>query len=268
LGAQATRPSAGLPAQAQLSDALASVPVESRRGVGDLVGEPTFDPLRNKRFLWQVFRRGLLLVLTGVIVELVILLVIAIFSLIAGFAALVVLPVITTLTAIALFLIFILLPVPAMLSYGSKLVSYEARTAERAFELIAAALDRHAIPRDAYQVRGIPLPGEGRRDYIELRRSVFTAYISCFPHGQDMYMSWTFWIYMSPLRLGLMRIGRLIQTLQGRGNDLYQTLRYESIRATVSAIDLCTSEGIDAALAEVHGERAYSLPSGQAVPIS
>ena len=118
------------------------------------------------------------------------------------------------------------------------------------------------------QVRPLSLPGEGRRDYLELRRGNFTGYISCFPHGRDLYLGWTFWIYMSPFRLLLMRIGRTIQNFNGRGNDLYQTLRYESVRATVGAIQLCTREGTEAALSAAGGTEPYALPEGQPVPIS
>jgi hypothetical protein len=58
----------------------------------------------------------------------------------------------------------------------------------------------------------------------------------------------TFWIYLSPARLALMKIGRQFQDLGGQGNDIYQTLRYDSIRATIAAMYDCTLEGVDAAL--------------------
>jgi hypothetical protein len=204
----------------------------------------------------------------AVAAELVLLFFGLIFALIGGFAVADLVPVATVLVGIALLLFSWLLPVPAMLAYGSKLVSYQASAAERAFERIEQAFDRHATPRDSFQVRSLSLPGEGRRDYLELRYGVFVGYISCFPHGKDLYMSWTFWIYMSPFRLGLMRIGRVIQSLKGRGNDLYQTLRYESVRATVGAIQTCAVEGIEVAIGEVDGGKQYSLAGDLPVPIS
>jgi hypothetical protein len=45
-----------------------------------------------------------------------------------------------------------------------------------------------------------------------------------------------------------MKIGRQFQDLSARGNDIYQTLRYDSTRATIAALYACTLEGVDAAL--------------------
>jgi hypothetical protein len=157
-------------------------------------------------------------------------------------------------------LIFWLLPVPALLRQWSNLLSGHAPAAQCAFECINQAIDRHATPRDALRERGYPLPGEGHRRFLELHRGVFTGFISCFPHGNDLYVGYSFWIYMSPLRLLLMRIGRNIQNWTGRGNDMYQTLRYESTRATVDAIHACTVEGIEKAIYR------SGAADGQAVP--
>jgi hypothetical protein len=44
-----------------------------------------------------------------------------------------------------------------------------------------------------------------------------------------------------------MRIGRRFQDYTGRGNDMYQTLRYEPARATIAALHTCTLEGVNAA---------------------
>ena len=118
-----------------------------------------------------------------------------------------------------------------------------------------------------FRARALSLPGEGRRHYLELRRGAFAGYISCFAHGRDLYCGWTFWIYMSPLRWVLMRIGRYIQDRSGRGNDMYQTLRYESTRATVAAMHACTLEGLDAAIRTIDPEGGL-LGSEAPVPAS
>ncbi len=233
----------------------------------DLVGEPTFDPLRSSRFRWQVVRRFLLYAFAAILVELVVLFFGLIISLIGGVALAALAQVVTVLVLIGLFVAFLLMPVPAMLAYGSKLVSYRGSSAQRAFECIEEALNRHQTPADSFGARPLTLPGEGRRQYLELRRGFFAGYISCFEHGRDLYLGWTFWIYMSPLRLALLRFSRTIENLRGRGNDLYQTLRYESVRATVSAIQICAEEGISEAIREADGT-GYSLSGGLAVPVS
>ncbi|HEY7146204.1 MAG TPA: zinc ribbon domain-containing protein [Streptosporangiaceae bacterium] len=247
--------------------AAADLPAGARQGFVSVVGEPTFDPLRNKRFIGQIFRRLLLFTLSGLMAAFVILIVGLLFLLLGAFGVLEFEQVMGLIVAIAITLAFALMPVPAMLAYDSKLVSYQAPAAARSFECIKEALDRHATPRDTLTERVLSLPGEGRRTYLELRRGNFAGYICCFPQGRDLYMSWTFWIYMSPLRLIVMFIGRLLQSLGGRGNDMYQTLRYESVRAIVGAVQTCALEGIEVALQEAEGE-PFSLAGSLSVPIS
>jgi hypothetical protein len=47
-----------------------------------------------------------------------------------------------------------------------------------------------------------------------------------------------------------MRFGRKVQDYTGRGNDMYQTLRFEPARATIAAIHTCTLEGVEIAIGE------------------
>jgi hypothetical protein len=162
-------------------------------------------------------------------------------------AVLAIAPVIYLLSVIVLLLVFWLLPVPALLGQWSRLLSFQAPAAKTALDCVAGALDHHATPSDELGIRLISPPGEGRRHYLELRRGYFAGYVSCFPHGHDLYVGWTFWIQVSPLRVLLMRIGRRVQDYTGCGNDMYQTLRFESARATVAAIHTCTLEGVDVA---------------------
>jgi hypothetical protein len=212
-------------------------------------GEPSFDPLRNARFGWQLLRRAGLFWLFGACCEAVIFLFLLLVAAVSrSVGALAVLPVISTLFAIGLVGAYLLLPVPALLAQWSRLLGFRAAAAEIAYDHIAAALESHATPRDSLKRRTLVPPGEGVRHYLELRRGVFAGYISCFEHGADLYVGWTFWIYMSPFRLVLMKFGRQYQNWTGRGNDMYQTLRYESTRATIAALHACTQEGIDAAV--------------------
>jgi hypothetical protein len=231
----------------------------------ELTGDWSFDPLRNRRFLWQIARRLGLYTAAALAVQIIFFLFTAVTDLstgnspsLGGGAK------VSALLWIALVLIFWLVPVPGLLRQWSNLLSDQAPAAQRAFDCIHQAIDRHATPRDALRERGYPLPGEGHRRFLELHRGVFTGYISCFPHGNDLYVGYSFWIRMSPLRLLLMRIGRNIQDWTGRGNDMYQTLRYESTRATVGAIHICTVEGIKAAI----GESGPAGPQAGQPPVS
>ena len=85
------------------------------------------------------------------------------------------------------------------------------------------------------------------REYLELRRGHFRGYISCFVHGTDLYVGWTFWLYMSPLRLLVMVIGRNIRDAISRGKAIQRSLHFESGRALVAAMHGAALAGIDAA---------------------
>lgn len=233
----------------------------------DLSGEPSFDPLRNKRFGWQLVRRAALFALAGLVVDLVIFLFLLIVA--AATRSLAVLgldSIVGFLVLIGVVIAYLFMPVPALLSQWSRLLGLRAGIADTAFQYIGQAVERHATPYDSFRPRAFLLPGEGTRQYLELRRGVFACYISCFRHGRDLYIGWSLWIYMSPFRLVMMRIGRQIQNWSGRGNDIHQTLRYESTRATVGAVHACMLEGVDVAIrmldpeAElVGGETSFSI---------
>jgi hypothetical protein len=137
------------------------------------------------------------------------------------------------------------LPVPALLGEWHRLLTFRASQAAATLRYIKQALDYHHAPYDSLDSKPITPPGEGRKLYLELRRGLFAGYISSFAHGDDLYIGWTFWIYVSPLRALMMRLGRRVQDYTGRGNDIYQTLRFESTQATISAMHACTLEGVD-----------------------
>lgn len=204
----------------------------------EVSGEPTYDPLANSRFLWQVVRQAALFVGVYFLAEIIIG-VVCLFLGIAGMgfsSALNLWGIVGTLIWISLVILYWLQPIPALLAQHSRLLRLGAGTASTMLGDINQTIVRHATPYDTLRNRSMSPPGEGRRDYIELRRGVFSGIVSCFPHGEDLYVGWTFWIYLSPFRLMLMFIGRRFQGYTGRGNDMYQTLRYESTRATIAAI--------------------------------
>jgi hypothetical protein len=208
-----------------------------RMSYSDLGVSPTLDPLSNVRFFWQLARRWVLYgVVTAAVDVVVFVLAGLLFLLGAGSGVLKIIPVISGLTVIVLFFLFWLLPVPALLGQWSRLLSFQAPAAQTALDRIRDELDRHATPNEKLGLRPISPPGEGRRNYLELRRGYFAGYISCFPHGYDLYVGWTYWIHISPLRVLLMRFGRKIQDYTGRGNDMYQTLRFEPARAQCQRI--------------------------------
>jgi hypothetical protein len=225
----------------------------------EMIGRGNFDPLYNKWFTQQIIRQA------GIFIGLYALAILAasIVFLLIGLAggtsgvtsALTDWVRFCTILSLVMAVLFWLIPVPALLSQRSKLIGNEADAAEVVFRHVSAAFGRHQTPLDALRQKTLHPPGEGRRDYLELRRGYFAGYISCFAHGRDLYVGWTYWIRMSPLRWMLMRVGRRFQELSGRGSDIYQTLRFESARATVAAMQSAVLEGTATATAELKRQR-------------
>lgn len=258
---------AGLPPPPHVATQDDAIP-DRQLSYTDVSGEPSFDPLRNSRFGWQLVRRAALFLAAGIVADTAVFIFLLLVAAITRSPAVVIVtPIISFVLAAVLFVAYLVMPVPALLAQWSRLLSFHAAAGETAFEHISAAMQRHDTPVDSLRPRTLRPPGEGARRYLELRRGVFSGFISCFEHGRDLYLGWTFWIYMSPWRLLVMKIGRQVQDWTGRGDDMHQTLRYESTRATIAALHSCTLEGIDAAIHAIDPEAglAGGTPS---VPIT
>jgi hypothetical protein len=241
---------------AAAADPQSYITADDRRlGYSELGVSATLDPLANSRFFGQLARRfALYFVVSNAVGVVLFVLGLVITVSDGGFAAvgngggaLRTTALISALVTVTLMAMFLFMPVPALLGQWSRMLTFQAPAGSSALERVRQALDRHATPRDNLVLRTITPPGEGSHDYLELRRGYFAGYVSCFSYGHDLYVGWTFWIYISPVRLFLMRIGRRFQDYTGRGNDMHQTLRYEPVRATIAALHTCTLEGVDSA---------------------
>jgi hypothetical protein len=240
----------------------------SRRLVYDQEPEAPFDPLGNFRLLVQFARHAaqyLMLYLLGAFAAAVLLLILHVVGLSAATAV----TLGTTGAAIAAILLgclFWLLPVPALLSEWKFSVDEAAAAGPATFEHIAWAARRHETPLDLIQVRRLRLAGGESRDYLEIRRDLFTGFISCFAYGQDLYLGWTFWLRISPLRYLLMRLARSWQTLMRRGTDLYATLRFDYARAMREAMHSVAREAVDVAVGQARPQGQGTV--GTSVPVT
>ena len=216
------------------------------------VPEAKFDPLTNTRYLGQLARHAILyfvIFLAGGFIS-------AIGFVIVGFAvgfgiAFSVWINGGILAAVVIGCLFWLLPVPALLSEWKFLVDGKAMAAPMTFEHITWALRRRQTPLDSVGVRRLRLPGRQTRDYLELRRGVFAGFACCFGHGRDLYVGWTFWIYLSPLRWQRMSLARVWHNVTRRGTDLYVTLSYDYAGAMREAMHNTAREGIDVAVGQI-----------------
>ncbi len=212
--------------------------VATRPAKPRLSGPGSLDPARNPRYLRYVLRQAG--VFTGIylLTEIVLLLCV----LLSAAAGTKLAPAFRLemdsmwLVALVLAIPFWLIPVPALLAEWSQVMEQSSDATQTAFEHINSAFQAHGAPVDSLRARTVSRPGEGEREYLELRRGHFSGYISCFAHGNDLYVGWTFWLHMSPLRLLMMVIGRNIQDVTSRGDGIYRSLRFESTRALVAAM--------------------------------
>jgi hypothetical protein len=237
------------PARAATAESGPGLVPPVRPAATRLSGPANLDPIRNARYLGYVLRQAGLFIGVYLLIETVLWLYLPL-SRAAG----------TThgsalrleidsvwLVALALAVLFWLIPVPALLTEWSLLMERGSDAAQLAFEQINSAFGTHGAPLDSQRVRTVSRHGEDDREYLELRRGSFRGYISCFVHGADLYVGWSFWLYMSPLRLLMMVIGRNIRDAISRRNAIQRSLRFESARALVAAIHGATLAGIDAA---------------------
>jgi hypothetical protein len=228
--------------------------VRARPPATRLSGPASLDPARNPRYLRYVLRQAGVFAGIYLLTE-TLLLVCLLLSAAAGTKlgpALRVEMNSLWLVALVLAIPFWLIPVPALLADWSMVMKQSSEATQTAFEHINSAFQAHGTPVDSLRARAISRPAEGDREYLELRRDHFSGYISCFAYGQDLYLGWTFWLHMSPLRLLMVIIGRNIQDLTSRGDGIHRSLRFESTRALVAAMHQATLAGIDAASSELN----------------
>jgi hypothetical protein len=223
--------------------------VSVRPAATRLSGSANLDPVRNARYLACVLRQAGLFTGVYLLIETVLWLYLLV-SRADGTTLGSVLRLemdSARLVGLVLAILFFLIPVPALLTEWSLLMEQSSDAAQMAFEQINSAFATHGVPLDSQRVRTVSRHGEDDREYLELRRGRFRGYISCFVHGTDLYIGWTFWLYMSPLRLLMMVIDRNIRDATSQGKAIQRSLRFESARALMAAIHGATLAGIDAA---------------------
>ncbi len=242
----------GAVVDAALGQATPNAAYLGQRLLYDKVPEATFDPLTNPRYLVELLRHAILffliLLLGEFIVGLIFLVSIPVFGLVTAFYLW---NIFGGLFALLIGCLFWLLPVPALLSEWKFLVDGKARAAPITFEHIAWVLYRRQTPLDSLGVRRLRLPRSEARDYLELRRGLFAGFVSCFGHGQDLYVGWTFWLYLAPLRWLWMWLTRIWYNVTRRGTQLYVSLSYDPASAMREAMHSAAREGIDVAVGQL-----------------
>jgi hypothetical protein len=241
----------GMTVNAAMGQATPNTTYIGQRLLYDKIPEAPFDPISNTRLLAQMARQWLLYWAVWWVGGFLAAIPCGLFSVVGGFLGVVLWAVGGGVAGLILACLYWLLPHPALLSEWKFSVDGQGAAAPIVFDHIAWALNRRATPLDSLQVQRLRLPGDGPRDYLELQRGLFVGYVGCFSYGHDLYVGWTFWVRLSPLRLLIMVLARIWQSLTRRGTDIYTTLRFDGARAMREAIHNTTREGIDVAVGQV-----------------
>ena len=223
---------------------LAGQPAPASLSRTRLGGQATFDPASNTRLLQQVLRQAAIFAGIYALIQTMTMSCFLLLGLSGiGLGTAMGLELISLkVVAVILVIPFWLIPVSALLGQWTVLVEGSRDTAKETFQRMSAAFSEHGAPVDSVEVHTVLPAGEGAREYLELRRGRFRGFLSCFPHGHDLYLGWTFWLRMSPARLLLLILGRRLRDPGGAG-DIDQALGAESARALVAAMHSATLAG-------------------------
>ena len=233
--------------------------------------EPTFDPIGSSRYLGQIALRAVLYWLAWSVVYVVFLIITLLsirsspsLSTIEGAGGF--LGVVFLLFTLALVICFWFLKIPIQLSEWKITVDGQGAAAGTVFGHIAAALYQRGTPIAPLRVQRFRLPKAGTQDYLELNSHIFYGYVACFAYGQDLYIGWTFWSRISPVRYLCMFIARIWQSLFNRGSDMYTSLRYDYARALRETMHSATREGVDVAIGRMAARGQGII--GTAIPVT
>jgi hypothetical protein len=117
----------------------------------------------------------------------------------------------------------------------------KAAAADSAFAHIYMALRRRETPVEAKPKR-ILGPDRATRNYLRLRHGQFSAYVSVFPYGRDLFVGWTIWWEILPLSMLWTFLVRQM------GLSYFElVVRSDEVQAFREVVHSATREGVDVA---------------------
>jgi hypothetical protein len=224
-----------------------------------------FDPLHSWRYWLEMFRKAFLTWLIWAVGFIPIFIVGGILSLIASTFGAIIGGLLVIAWCIVMACVFWLGKLPGQLSEWKFSVDDRGEAAPVVFDHIAWALHRRNAPVDSVQLRRFKVMGQGTRDELEIRQGVFYALVSCLANGNDLYIGWTFWLYMSPARFLWTALRRLLWELRFRGHAIYVNLQFDRTKAFREALHSAVREGVDVAAGQVAPQGQGTV--GSLVPV-
>jgi hypothetical protein len=224
-----------------------------------------FDPLRSTRFLLEVARRAFLMWLVWAIGCIPVFIVAVILG-VANHTFGTVIGVLLLLAwCFVMACVFWLSKLPGQLSEWKFTVDDKGQAAPVVFDHVAWALQRRNTPMDSLSLRRFKVMSQGPRDVLEIKQGIFRGFVSCFENGVDLYIGWTFWLYLSPARYLWTAFRRLLWELRNKGHAIYVSLQFDRAKALREALHSAVREGVDVAAGEqiAHGQGTI----GSIVPV-
>jgi hypothetical protein len=140
-----------------------------------------------------------------------------------------------------------LLPVPALVSEWKLSLDGRAPAADDALDHVASALRDRDLPIGTVEAKELTISGQPTRTYIQVREGYFSALISSFGFGDDLFIGWTFWIYLSPARWFLHWCSRMLRALKLKSPVMEMNMRFDSARAMREVVHSVVREGAEVA---------------------
>ena len=263
----ATPPSAGWPAPEHLldRDAPHAVYLGGRLHYERSHSLEEFDPLKNFRFFGELAIRFLLLWIVYLVGQIPLFIISAILTVASPSAGLVIGSLLEFAWSVTMACVFWLTKVPGQLSEWKYTVDDKGDAAPATLDHIAWSLERRDPPLDSIRVRRFSVPGQGHRYLLEVRQGIYCGLVSCFRNGQDLYVGWTYWVYLSPLRLLWTFICRMVAQLRSKGSALYVSVQVDRSKALRESLHAAARDGVEVATGRVaaHGQGTI----GREVPV-
>ena len=226
-------------------------------------GEVQLDPLTSPRYLLALALRWFFFTLIWLAGELVLLAVTTVLGIITGggqgSAVLVGLGfLLNIIWSLGLIVAYWLLPVPALISEWKLTLDGRSEAQDDALDHVAFALEARAAPISEVVALQLSVSGQPDRTYLRVRDGFYSAYASCFAFGTDLYIGWTFWLYLSPLRWFLLWWTRSLRSLRPTSPIVDVNKSLDTARAMRELVHRAVHEGVDVAVtgrvaSEEHG---------------
>jgi hypothetical protein len=148
------------------------------------------------------------------------------------------------LAGVAVLIAFWFFPLKEGISEWMIVLDDRAAAADSAYAQIYGALVRRQTPARVRPMRFKAGGGGGRRSLLEIGQGEYSAIVSVFPYGADLFVGWTMWWTIYPGRL-LWRV--FIHGTRGSKPSFQAAIGSDNVKALREIVHTVTREGVDVA---------------------